>query len=110
MANEELIKDQILENLSERETLQLSMGLIGDPKAIIVGDAKDTTNKFMILDTITPVIFTSLKEKNRSGVVIDWSDLLGGEEISRPMVSEQGYYDVEISQGVLRAISVRTLV
>ena len=104
------IKDLISENLSERECAQLSIGLIGDPKPFIVGTEKDTTNSFKILDPYTPVVFTSLKEKNRSGEVIDWATIIAGEEISKPIVSEQGYYDVEISQGVLRGISVRTLV
>lgn len=94
-----------LQDLDSRETLQLSMGLLGNPKYFDSSTAKDTANKFHIIQIIDDAIFTSLKD----GTIDLAAGVLSGKSITETLYSQDGFTEIEITSGVIKAVSIATL-
>ena len=95
-----------IQDLTEREVLQLSMGLIGNPKYFSSSTAKDTLNTFHVIQIIEDATFSFLTEGSEE---LADSGILSGIEISRTLYSKEGFTNIQISGGIIKAISINEL-
>ena len=94
-----------LQDLNERETLQLSMGLLGNPKYFNSSTAKDTANTFHVIQIIEDAVFTSLEDGDTDLA----AGVLSGKSIATTLYSQDGFKDIEISSGIIKAVSINTI-
>ncbi len=95
-----------LQDLNVEETLQLSMGLLGNPKYFDSTTAKDSTNTFHVIQILEDAVFSSLKD----GVIDLAGGVLATKSISGVLYCQDGFTEIELTSGVVKAVSVAALV
>ena len=94
-----------LQDLESRASLQLSMGLFGNPKYFDSSTTKDETNTFHVIQIIEDAVFTGLKD----GTIDLAAGVLSGKSVAKTLYSQDGFTDIEISAGVIKAISINEI-
>ena len=98
-----------LHDLTERELLQASMGLFGNYKYFNSSTSIDIANKFhWILICSEDVTFSYLQEEGIE--LCDTGGVLNGNTFISTMYSKDGFTDLKVSAGYIKAISINELV